>query len=218
MIHLQQLTLTETIAKVEVLIDTGNGDVGRLQHIYDMIANEKPLYHSDQVYLETKLQSPVQDTNSISVESSKTNAPVYCPPKKEILKEQIKTSKIQGMMPKGWIPTTDSEELGTISKNILDKEQKLQQKQKISEEINLQRSKLTGLISNCKDHEQKITVERSSLESQIKDKRNKIETQTKYSKELIIQKDELNVIKKEKLNIVKKIDSDKSKIIKELEQ
>ncbi len=72
MIHLQQLTLTETIAKVDVLIDTGNGDVGRLQHIYDMIANEKPLYHFDQVYLETKLQSPIQDTNSISVESSKT--------------------------------------------------------------------------------------------------------------------------------------------------
>lgn len=69
------------------------------------------------------------------------------------------------MMPKGWIPTTDSEELGTISKNILDEEQK----QKILEEINLQRSKLTGLISNRKDYEQKITVERSSLESQIKD-------------------------------------------------
>ncbi len=31
------------------------------------------------------------------------------PPKKEILKEQTKTSKIQGIMPKGWIPTTDSE-------------------------------------------------------------------------------------------------------------
>ncbi len=55
MIDLQQLTLTETIAKIDVLIDIGNGDVGRLQHIYDMIANEKPLYHSDQVYLETKL-------------------------------------------------------------------------------------------------------------------------------------------------------------------
>jgi hypothetical protein len=192
-IHLQQLTLTETIAKVEVLIDTGNRDVGRLQHIYDMIANEKPLYHSDQVYLETKLQSPIQDTNSISVESSKTKQmhQYTAPPKKEILKEQTKTSKIQGMMPKGWIPTTDSEELGTISKNILDEKQKLQQKQKISEEINLQRSKLTGLISNRKDYEQKITVERSSLEFQIKDERNKIETQTKYSKELIIQKDEL---------------------------
>lgn len=90
MIHLQELTLTETIAKVEVLIDTGNGDVGRLQHIYDMIVNEKPLYHSDQVYLETKLQSPIQDTNSILVESSKTKQmhQYTASPKKEILKEQ----------------------------------------------------------------------------------------------------------------------------------
>jgi hypothetical protein len=55
-------------------------------------------------------------------------------------------------------PYTDLEYLGTIFKNIFDEGQKLQQKQKISEEINLQRSKLTGLILNCKDHEQKITV------------------------------------------------------------
>jgi hypothetical protein len=76
--------------------------------------------------------------------------------KKEILKEQTKTSKIQGMMSKWWISINDLEYLGTIFKNILDEEQKLQQKQKVSEEINLQRSKLTGLISNCKYYEQKL--------------------------------------------------------------
>ena len=160
MIYLQQLTLTEIIAKVDVLIDTGNRDVERLQHIYDMIVNEKPLYHPDQVYLETRLQPPIQNTNSISAESSKTKQmhQYTVLSKKEILKEQTKTSKIQGMMPKSWIPITDLEYLGTIFKNILDEGQKLQQKQKVSEEINLQRLKLTGLILNCKDHEQKITV------------------------------------------------------------
>jgi hypothetical protein len=71
-IYLQQLTLTETIAKVEVLIDIGNRDVGKLQHIHDMIVNEKPLYYPDQVYLEIKLQPPIQNTNSISAESNKT--------------------------------------------------------------------------------------------------------------------------------------------------
>jgi len=71
-IYLQQLTLTEIIAKVDVLIDTGNRYVERLQHIYGLIVNEKPLYHPDQVYLETKLQPPIQNTNSISAESSKT--------------------------------------------------------------------------------------------------------------------------------------------------
>ena len=89
MIYLQQLTLTEIIAKVEVLIDTGNRDVERLQHIYDMIVNEKPLYHPDQVYLETKLQPPIQNTNSISAESSKTKQmhQYTVLSKKEILKE-----------------------------------------------------------------------------------------------------------------------------------
>ena len=109
------------LPKIQQLIDTGNGDLGRLQHIYDMIANEKSLYHSDQVYLETKLQSPIQEPTSISVESSKTKQMFQytSPPKKEILKEQ-RTSKLRGIMPKDWTLKTDSEERRIISKNILD--------------------------------------------------------------------------------------------------
>ena len=44
--------------KIQLLINYETGDPGRLQHIYDMIYQNKPLYHSDQVYLESKLNSP----------------------------------------------------------------------------------------------------------------------------------------------------------------
>ena len=55
---MQQLSLSETINQVEHLIDSGNGDPGRLYHILEFLKNNKPLYHSDQLYLENKLNSP----------------------------------------------------------------------------------------------------------------------------------------------------------------
>ena len=63
MTQLQHLSLIQTIEKVDALIDSGNGDAGRLYHILEFLKNNKPLYHSDQVYLEHKLNS------SFSVES-----------------------------------------------------------------------------------------------------------------------------------------------------
>ena len=67
----------------------GGGDLGRLQHIYDIIANKKALYRSDQVYLETKLQPPTQELTPISIESSKIKQVFQYTSslQKEILKE-----------------------------------------------------------------------------------------------------------------------------------
>ena len=45
-------------------MDLGAGDPGRLQHIHDTIAKGKRLYHSDQVYLETKLQKQLKNEES----------------------------------------------------------------------------------------------------------------------------------------------------------
>ena len=41
-------------------MESGNGDPGRLQHIYDMLADNKPLYNSDQSYLESQLHSLIE--------------------------------------------------------------------------------------------------------------------------------------------------------------
>jgi len=65
-IHMEELTLAQTREKVEHLMDTGKGDPGRLYHILEFLKNNKPLYHSDQIYLENKLNSSFANTSSKS--------------------------------------------------------------------------------------------------------------------------------------------------------
>jgi hypothetical protein len=55
--HIERLSLSQTISKVDALIDSGNGDAGRLYHILESLKNSRPLYHSDKIYLESKLNS-----------------------------------------------------------------------------------------------------------------------------------------------------------------
>ena len=56
-LNMSQLTLSQTIENVQSLIDSGKGDPGRLYHILECLKNNRPLYHSDQNYLEQKLES-----------------------------------------------------------------------------------------------------------------------------------------------------------------
>ena len=205
------------LPQIQKLIDLGKGDPGRLQFIYDVLANNKPLYRSDQIYLDSKLQSLTLEPETVDDEPSlilSVQEPIPLPVKK-IREEKI--NKTLGSMPKGWVPNS-SVELTTISENIRQEEQKIKQQQNISNAIDEQRSKLTQLISHRKEYEKKVIQEQSSLESQIKDERLKIETQTRLSKEIIAQKDELFKVKKERSNTIKKINSEKLKISKELER
>lgn len=208
---------SDTLSKIQQLIDDGKGDPGRLQHIYDMLANNKHLYHSDIVYLESKLNSLFQESQIKPIEppEAKTRKKSVLHPQK-IVKESELKSETKRTMPKGWSQDNKSNEISTLTKNIDDETHKIQQQEQISNEINLQRSKLSQLISHRKEYEQKVTQEKSSLESQIKEERLKIERQTNLSEEIISQKEELSKVKKEREKIIKKIDLEKSKISKEL--
>ncbi|HSB84468.1 MAG TPA: chromosome segregation protein SMC [Nitrosarchaeum sp.] len=53
----KHLTKTQIINKIQDLIETNNGDVGRLYHILEFLKQDKSLYQSDQKYLENKLSS-----------------------------------------------------------------------------------------------------------------------------------------------------------------
>ncbi|MFQ5496883.1 MAG: hypothetical protein ACE5DU_03255, partial [Nitrosopumilus sp.] len=207
------------LPKIQQLIDAGKGDPGRLQHIYDMLANNKPLYHSDVAYLESKLDSCFQESKVEPIESPPPKTiKEFIPPPKETVKKHGLKLETKGTMPKGWNSENKSNEISKLTKNIEDETHKIQQQEQISNEIDLQRSKLSQLISHRKEYEQKITLEKSSLESQIKEERLRIETQTKLSEEIISQKEELSKVKKEREKIIKKIDSEKSIISKELTQ
>ena len=56
---MEQRTVPHTVKKIQELIDNNLGDTGRLNHIIDFINNEKPLYKTDRIYLETKLNSKI---------------------------------------------------------------------------------------------------------------------------------------------------------------
>ena len=71
MTTLQSLSLNQTITKIDELIDSGNGDVGRLYHILEFLKNKKMLYKTDRTYLETKLNSSFEVEEKI-IEDVKT--------------------------------------------------------------------------------------------------------------------------------------------------
>ena len=74
--------------------------------------------------------------------------------------------KEKGAMPKGW-SSDDSKEISEIDKTIEFEENKIKQQQIISEEITNKKLKLSELISHRKNFEEKISKEKSSLESEI---------------------------------------------------
>jgi len=206
----------ELLPKIQQIIYSGNGDPGRLQHIYDMLLNNKSLYNSDAAYLESKLNS--SSLNKQMKSNVTQHTAEFSLPLKEIPAESISKFEIRGSMPKGWNQRNESTELSEITKNMQNEKQKIEQQEKISNEIILQRSKLTDLITHRKEYEEKITREKSLLASQIKGERLRIETQTKLSEEITSQKEELIKIKKEREKIIKDINAEKSKITKDLNE
>jgi len=201
------------LPRIKDLIDSGNGDPGRLQYIYDTLSNNKLLYHSDADYLESKLHPTIKET--IVVEPPKNPTPEIPKITKEIV-ESKPTQKPKGVLPKGWSQDIVSDDKENIIKNIEEEQQKIKTQEKITDEINQQRTNLSQLISHRKEYEHKITQEKSSLESQIKEERVRIETQTNISNEIIAQKDELEKVKKERALVIDKIALGKNKISKDL--
>ena len=196
------------LSQIQNLIENGQGDPGRLQHIYDMLSNDKPLYLSDQLYLESKLGAPQRAAPRIEskVESIPTET-ITEPP------------DIRGSLPKGWTPQSlkdDAIKQGDVSLSIKEEEEEIEKQKRIANELSVQREKLTQLIMHRKQYEQHVSEEKSSLESQIKEERSRIENQTRLSQEIIAQKQELDKVKKERTAIIQSIDSEKNKTTEEL--
>ena len=122
------------LSKVKDLIDSGIGDPGRLQYIYDALANNKSLYHSDSVYLESKLNSTIIEDSVDSVLSKPT--PNIIPPKpQKIVPETKIPAKVKGSMPKGWSSENKPAELEKLLKIFLMKNKKLKPRKKLMKKL-----------------------------------------------------------------------------------
>ena len=213
------------LPQIKKLIETGQGDPGRLQHISDMISDNKQLYNSDIQYLQSKL-SPNLNVAKIVIShaapkpENHTSTKIKLETKsKTVSVDPPKTTKkivTRGSMPKGWTSQNVSNETNEIYEKIENENEKIHEQEKISNELNSNRLKLSELITHRKEYEQKVTQEKNSLESQIKNERLNIETQTKLSRDILLQKEELEKVKKARTHVIKKINSEKSKISTDL--
>lgn len=220
----------DLLEQISFMIDTGKGDQGRLQHIHDMILNNKTLYHSDQKYLESKLDQLMNEDlhESVQMFDSKTMSSTTSYDKETHSDVKDKnnidyvptklSNTLRGLMPKDWMPPSDTSDLTGIYEKIKTEEHRLNEQKQIHDEINLQRSKLSQLILNRQEYEKQVKLEQSKLEIQIKEEREKISKQTHLSEQIHNQNKELEEIKSEHDKIVKKISDKKLRISKELEK
>ncbi|MDH3486723.1 MAG: hypothetical protein OEL82_01590, partial [Nitrosopumilus sp.] len=63
---MQELTIEETIDRIDQLIDTGRGDPSRLDNIREYLRNNKRLFTSDRLYVEKLLDSSINFTRKES--------------------------------------------------------------------------------------------------------------------------------------------------------
>ena len=136
-------TGSDVLPKIQELMNSGIGDPGRLQHIYDMISTNKTLYHSDVSYLESKLNESVSPKPAEPQTLPKQTEYIPPPPPPKPAPEPVS----KGTMPKGWDSAPDSSEVEKISKDIQKEEEKIEKQKLISSEIDAHRSKLTQLVS-----------------------------------------------------------------------
>ncbi|MFB5628596.1 MAG: chromosome segregation protein SMC [Nitrosarchaeum sp.] len=215
------------LSKIQLLINSGIGDPGRLQYIYEMVSQNKPLYHSDQVYLENKLEFGNASTknNTSKFEESHENSKNFLPPKintnnLEVPKQTPIQSipKLRGLMPKEWHPPENkSAKLTGIYDKIKTEEELLRDNKKIQDELEIQRSKLSQLILNRKEYEKQVLLEKSLLDSQINEEHLNIQAQTQLSEQILLQKKEIENVKSERNELMKKISIEKEKTAKELQ-
>ena len=241
---MEQITTTSTLKKIQKLIENNDGDTGRLNHIIDFINNEKPLYKTDKIYLENKLNS------KIIIQTKE-----IIPNNKDILKQIRKLIEVRRGDPgrleyistaleneqklyksdKQYLENNfgiiiieqENKETDTKKHEILEEELKVHRIRELSsknqniefkkeEKINLQKVELDELVITRKNNEKELVKERERLEEKIKDERNLILKQTKITEEVNLQKVELVKIQDERSSILKNIELQKNSITKEL--
>src|SRR3990172_6850478 len=226
------ITLDEILRKIQELMDSGEGDLGRLRFILMTLRRGNPLYKSDQKYLEKKL-----NTTFVLVEKHQEEPkPAFelISSIRELIKLGIGDSgRLQfikqstGIMPKGWVMPEKEQtqkivleqkrnELAEISEKIKIENDKFEEQKGISQQIEIQKSKLTQLVLNRKEYEKQVEIEKNRLEEQIKIERQKVELQTKLAEQITNQKIELDYARIERNKIVKQIEEKQALISLEL--
>ncbi|MDH3657567.1 MAG: hypothetical protein OEM77_05470, partial [Nitrosopumilus sp.] len=193
---------------VKKLIDSGSGDHGRLQSIYDSLLKGKSLYQSDSNYLQKKLNESSSESDEIPAVEKTTLT--QTDDKNQSSQDPIKTSDV---MPKGWnsnepiltesIKTNQNEIAETNVKELMP--------------LDSENPELTKIRQASHEQEKQIEATKDNLESQIKIERERIASQIKLFEQITSQKAELEKVKIETSSVLNKIKKEREVLLKESE-
>ncbi|MDH5697991.1 MAG: hypothetical protein OEY54_05620, partial [Nitrosopumilus sp.] len=201
----KEITHNPLLPLVKQLIDSGSGDYGRLQYIYDLLLKGRSLYHSDQVYLQKKLDETANNSASLHDEEIKSIE----------IKDESQSFK-STLHPKGELSQSWDENKFVTQKST-DSDQSDMQKNEVSELTTSEREnlQLSEIKQTSKEQKRLIESINDDLDSQIKIERETIASNINEFKRITIQKEELEKIKTETISILDKIKKEKEDLLKE---
>lgn len=222
----------DLLTSIQKLIARGHGDASRLDHIRLCLEKEKPLYKSDQIYLENKLGRhidvatvPQEHLRKLEYRLQNTNQYI------DTLEKQLTESQQQklSLLTTAPLPASESisQEIPTpqvdtkydnVTSKVSDeiRENILKDKQSRNE-IDSQRSVLSDMISNRQENEKQIALEKLQIQSAIDAEQKRVSEQTEISKQIALQKSELGVVQKQREQILKEIQTEKHKVTKDFD-
>ena len=224
----------EKIKDVKRLIGLKFGDPGRLRYILQTLEKNKELYHSDDIYLESKIEQFHEYTQGKKIKR-KVRIPKQEPIREEFYESVEEQPKIE--QPAQDIP----EKLQGIEEAVLSQEPKQtsdlfdliddtpkvdleiqQEREKISklkhnhEQIKIQHDELSQLIAYRQEYEQKINQEKEILEKEIRIEQQKVKEKDELVADLIKNQSKLLQSKTEREVLLEQINIDKEKSEKQL--
>ncbi|MDH3766084.1 MAG: hypothetical protein OER82_09775, partial [Nitrosopumilus sp.] len=191
---------------VKKLIDSGSGDYGRLQSIYDLLLKGKSLYQSDETYLQKKLDEISDDSASLGVDGNATLVEI-----KDEHQSSEDTLHTKGVMPKGWdenksvTPESDSVNQNNLAENSA----------KESMSFEPENIELSKIKQSSQEQKKQIESINRDLDSQIKIEREKVASNVDQFKQITEQRNELKKIEIETLSVLDKIKKEREDVLKE---
>lgn len=235
----------EKIKDTKRLIALNFGDSGRLRHILHTLQNKKTLYHSDELYLQSKTEQFNKFAEGKRLKRT-IQAKIPSPPQPEIPDEEFYKpipETFEEEKPVIHPPQDVPEQLQEIENAVLDSEQKEssdlfdllddtpkvnieieKEREKISklkldqDQLKVQKDELSQLIAYRQEYEITINREKEILEREIKIEQDKVKDKDKLVEELIKNQSKLIQTKTEREVLVEQIAIDKAKSEAELKK
>ncbi|HUT05767.1 MAG TPA: hypothetical protein VMW74_03640 [Nitrosopumilaceae archaeon] len=235
---------TETDEKIKIvkkILVLNLGDSGRLQHILKTLEGKRTLYHSDNLYLDSKTQQ-LQEFMEGKRLKQRFRSTIPARPTSEFIKKpivyptpEVSFEKIeQAINPEQSeklveeTPTAEPkqasefydliEDTDKIDSEIQQEHEQIIKLQHIQQKNKLKRDELSHLIAYRQEYEQKLNLQKELLQKEINIEQEKIKEKDKLVQELIKNQAKLIQSKAEREVLLEQIKIDKEKSDKELQQ